>query len=62
MYYSLIIKMGKPVVIRCNQNSRKYRNTIKTGCQVKKISSLIIGKSQPFPDNFDMSNAPLKPT
>ena len=54
--------MGKPVVSRCNQNSRKYRDIIKTNCQVKKISNLIIVKSSPPNDDSDMSNPPLKPT
>ena len=54
--------MGKPVVSRCNQNSRKYRDIIKTNCQVKKISNLIIVKSSPPTDDSDLSNAQLKPT
>ena len=54
--------MGKPVVSRCNQNSRKYRDIIKTNCQVKKISNLIIAKFSPSTDDSDLSNAQLKPT
>jgi hypothetical protein len=37
-------------------------DTIKTGCQVKKISNLIIVKFSPIPDNSDMPNPLLKPT
>jgi hypothetical protein len=49
-------------VRRCNQNSGKIIDTIKTGCQVKKISNLIIVKFSPIPDNSDMPNPLLKPT
>jgi hypothetical protein len=49
-------------ICRWYSNLGQTCDTIKTGCQVKKISNLIIEESSPFPDNSNMPNPLLKPT